>query len=220
MMNFSLQNPMKNEIDRVVIALPANTCIYSDARFLAIAFDADAQGQPHAETLRFKENLPFLASYEIFYCLCNARAQWAVDQSLVVKGQALTPERYLGLWREAVKQAISLQEFADRYGFTTLLEFEGSLSLRGQKNMWDSSPFPHFYDFEAAHSAHFEYLDTNQRFRVTLDLLTKDASRDAFYLDAFLNDQKIERSGVNISICPCVDRYPGVTTITAQGELF
>ena len=91
-----------NEIDRVAVLLPEGTTFYNDKRYVAVAWDEDAQGNPHGQVLGSnRRSLPFLARYELLSTLCSDRAKQTVDGSLRVNDQVITPERYLGLWRAA-----------------------------------------------------------------------------------------------------------------------
>jgi len=77
-----------NEVARVAIALPEDTCFYSDHRFIAVAFDDGIDGVTHEILGASRPYLPFFAGYEIFSRLCGDRAMRTVDGTLRVNGVA------------------------------------------------------------------------------------------------------------------------------------
>lgn len=212
-----------NEVACVAIALPEDTSFYSDQRFIAVAFDASADGVTHEILGASRPTLPFLAGYEIFSKLCGDRAIRTVDGALRANGEAITPERYLGLWRIAIGQPLTPPRFTERYGYAAYAVLGGQFDgLRGKRKSWSSSPFEIFDDFEAAHRDRIEYLDEGRCFRIELDLRLTHAARDAFYLESFLSSTgQCEGSDTSIVLKP-VDpsRTPSAKTPSAQSDLF
>lgn len=216
-----------NEVARVVIMLPEDTCFYSDQRFIAVAFDAtSADGIAHTshEILgASRPYLPFLAGYEIFSRLCGDRAMRTVDGALRTNGETVTPERYLGLWRTAIGQPLTPPGFTERYGYAAYAVLGGKFDgLRGKRTSWSSSPFETFDDFEAAYRDQIDYLDDGRCFRIELDLGLAHAARDAFYLEAFLSSAgQCEGSGTSVVLKPLdPSRMSFAVTPVAQSELF
>lgn len=214
------------ELARVAIALPEDTCFYNDLRFIAVAFDASADGITHTryEILgACRPCLPFFAGYEIFSELCGDRAIRTVDGALRTNGQSITPERYLGLWRIAIGKALTPPQFAETTGYAAYAVLGGRFDgLRGKRKSWSSSPFDTFDDFEAVYRDRIDYLDDGQRFRIELDLRLAHAARDAFYLEAFLSSSD-QREGSNPSVVlKSVDpsRMLSVANPSAQSNLF
>lgn len=216
-----------NEVARVAIVLPEDTCFYSDHRFIAVAFHAtstDGTAYIVHEILGASRScLPFLAGYEIFSRLCGDRAMRTVDDALRVNGETITPECYLGLWRTAIGQPLTPSRFTERFGYSIYAVLGGQFDgLRGKRKSWSSSPFETFDDFEAAYRDRIDYLDDGRCFRIDLDLGLAHAARDAFYLEAFLSSAgQCEGSGTSVVLKP-VDpsRMPFAVTPVAQSELF
>lgn len=216
-----------DEVARVAIALPKDTCFYSDQQFIAVAFDATrADGIAHIvhEILgASRPCLPFFARYEIFSRLCGDRAMRTVDGALRANGETVTPERYLGLWRTAIGQPLTPSRFTELTGYAACAVLGGRFDgLRGKRKSWSSSPFETFDDFEAAYRDRIGYLDEGRCFRIELDLRLAHAARDAFYLEAFLSSAG-QRKGADIAVVlKPVDpsRTPSAATPSAQPELF
>jgi hypothetical protein len=216
------RQPPINEVDRVVIALPADTTFYSNVHYVAVAFDASSEAVTPS-ILGSSRCLAFLPRHQIFSALCGDRSIRSVDHHLLVKGKPVTPEQYLGLWRTALKQPCSSDEFADRRGYALIAVLGGVLEkLRGVSSPRTSSPFPMFDDFEAAYSDKMVLLDEGCKFRLELDLRQENTARDAFYGEALLA-QVDDRCDVSASLMLRqieVPGNPGINVSVGQGDLF
>lgn len=212
-----------DEQGRAVILLPADACYYNDPRYVAVAFDACADGLSHEVLSSSGSALPYLANYQLFSILCNERARMTVGGRLRVGGRVVRPETYLDLWRTAIAQALTPAEFAHRYGYVPYAMLGGVLDgLRGRRKSLTCSPFGTFDDLEAVHGKYFEYIEEGRRFRVALDLRVEHAARDAFYLESFLfaAGQRKE-SGASV-VLKALDPLlpPGGLKAPAQDDLF
>lgn len=171
-----------------MILLPEHSTIYSDPRFVAVAWSVDASNTTTAQVLGCQRRcLPFLARYEVFDQLCSDRALRTVDGGLWAEGLAVTPEHYFGLWRAALGRPLSAAQFARQFGVYAAAVFDAPLApLRGQASSWSSSPFERFDDIESRYAARMRYRNDTQAFELVLDLREPDAARDAFYLESFV----------------------------------
>ena len=211
-----------NEVARVAIVLPEDTSFYRDQRFIVVAFDAAANGVTHEVLGASRPCLPFFACHELFSHLCSDRAMQTVDGVLRTNGETITPERYLGLWRAAIGNALTPSEFTEQYGYAAYVVLDGCLDeLRGKRKSWSSSPFETFDDFETAYRDGIAYLDDGQRFRVELDLRLAHAARDAFYLESFLSstDQR-EKSAPSIVFKAIDPSRSTAAPSSVQSDLF
>lgn len=212
-----------NEVARVAVVLPEDTCFYSDQRFIAVAFDASADGVTYEILGASRPCLPFFAGYEIFSRLCGDRAMRTVDGALRANGETVTPERYLGLWRTAIGQPLTPSRFTEHYGYAAYAALGGRFDgLRGKRKSWSSSPFETFDDFEAVYRDRIAYLDDGRCFRIELDLGLAHAARDAFYLEAFLSSAgQCEGSDTSVVLKQvALSRTPFAAAPAAQSELF
>jgi hypothetical protein len=218
---FDRQTPI-NEVDRVVIALPADTTFYSTVHYVAVAFDATS-GAVTPSILGSSQCLAFLPRHQIFSALCGDRAIRTVDHHLLVDGKPLTPEHYLGFWRTALQQPCSPDEFAGRRGYALVAVLGGVLEkLRGLSSPWTSSPFAMFDDFEAAYGDKMVLIDDGRKFLLELDLRQENAARDAFYGEALLA-QVDDRCDVSASLMLHqieVLGSSGINIPIGQGDLF
>lgn len=212
-----------NEVARVAIALPKDTTFYSDQRFIAVAFDATANGVSHEILGAARPCLPFFARYELFSHLCGDRAMRTVDGALRINGETIRPERYLALWRVAIGQPLTPTEFTERHGYVAYAALAGNLNeLRSKHKSWSSSPFETFDDFETAYHDRIAYVDDGQRFRIELDLRSEHAARDAFYLESFLSLWSQQEQSASSIVLKVTDPSRPIATApsSAQPDLF
>ncbi len=209
-----------NERTRVVIALPDGTTFYSDRLYIGVAFDLMGNTMI-PNVLGPSSGLPFLARYNIMSLLCGGRAMGTVDGTVIVNGETITPERYLGIWRTAIAEPLTAAQFTERHGYEIVAVLGGSLDpLRGTRTSWSSSPFKTFDDFEAAYRGHMAYYDEGWRFRIELDLRRDNAARDAFYLQSFLSCAD-QRDAAFIAFNPVgPTQMPCASMPNAQSDLF
>lgn len=220
--NASCAQPV-NEVGRIAVALPEDVTFYSDRRFIAVAFDADAHGVMPEILGGSRSYLPFRAAYEIFSDLCGDRAIRTVDGELLVDGKIILPERYLALWRTAIGQPVTPSLFADRYGYEIVAILGGTLAnLHGKRKSWSSSPFETFDDFEAVYRDRIEYLDDDQRFRIAFDLKQEHAARDAFYLESFIASSDADKRNASSVVLKPIDspHLPSAMPYAPQSDLF
>lgn len=203
-----------NEVRRALVRLPGDATIYGDETFIVVAFD-EVAGMVEATLLHSKcRHQRFLAQYEVFHLLCDGRAARTVDETVLVEGRPITPERYLRLWRAAFDQALSPAAFEASHGLKLVVLLEGPLApLRGAAAPWTSSPFRTFEDFFERHRRRIEVLDGG-RFRVELDLGRSQGARDAYYGSSFLSSARGDRDAWSTTHV-----IRGVTRAT-QTELF
>jgi hypothetical protein len=175
-----------DEVARIVIAVEGNF-LYDARRFVPIAFDRAQDGSVDPCLITHTSNrLTFLEQYELLYALCEDRAQRCVGDQLAVDGRAILPERYLALWRTAIRDAVSAQDLLTLHGVRIIAVLAGPLSpLKGVKCPWDPSPFATFDAF-TAHCGIRMRSQPEDGFRVELDLTEPNAAHDAFYGESFL----------------------------------
>ena len=186
MMN-SEQSERIDEVGRVVVRLEPDATIYGEDAYVALAFDEIA-GQARARLLHDRSrHHTYLARYQLIDLLCSDRAARTVDETLLVKGRPITPERYLRLWRAALAEALSPPALEARHGLKVVAVLEGPLEpLRGTRAFWTSSPFQTFDEFFDRHASRIQLL-AEGRFRVEFDLGEAHGARDAYYGSSFLS---------------------------------
>ena len=204
-----------NEVDRAVIALPPDTTFYSSPVYLPIAFDAVGdQVTALLLTRGSSKSLNYLAAYELLgYLLCADRAKRAVDQQLVVKGQPVTPEAYLGMWRHAIKDAGSPADLHREHGLRLVAHIGGPVDRLAQyKTSWTSAPFQ-----TLASTKYVQDLQVDGgRFKLRLELTQPNAARDAYYIaemvaNACRDDNSLWAASVELE---------GTPSATAPRDLF
>jgi hypothetical protein len=198
--------PPINEVARAAVVLPTDATLYSDTRFVAIAWDDPGDGsQPQASILGADgRTLPYLARFQLIDLLCGDRAMRAVDGTLQVCHRAVTPEAYLGLWRSALKVPLTPADLAERFGLTIVVTLGAALATaRLVRSGWTTSPFAGFAEFEAAYGSRFVPGPTATGapgFELTLDLREATAARDAFYGRAFVTDRSVTEGHVHMAL--------------------
>jgi hypothetical protein len=181
----SIASPL-DEVARLIIAVEGN--FFDGARrFVPIAFDRDQHGSIHPCLIPyFPKRLAFLERHEVFYALCNDRAQRCVGAQLKVNGGAILPEDYLALWRTASSYPLSPHELLAFYAVRIIAVLAGPLApLKGTPFPWQPSPFGTFDDF-VVHCGTRMHRTPDERFRLELDLTEQDAVRDAYHGAVFL----------------------------------
>lgn len=185
-----------DERDRSVISLPPQTTLYSSDTFLAIAFDTTANTtlQPTVLGPNNNEGLPYLQDWRLIGHLCNRRAIATVDGTLSVAGKRITPERYLKLWRDAIANPLTPDQFARRYDRIPCATLAGPLApLRDVTRSYTTSPFTRFRDFEARYRDQMQIAADESSFELVLDLRQPDAPRHAYYASQFLVTAQIRK---------------------------
>lgn len=186
-MNLNHNAPV-NEVGRVVIHLPEDAIFYEARSYLPVVID-QVDGMNRPALLRSGgQNLHYLAGYEIFNTVCSDRAQRTVDQALLVDGAPITPERYLTLWRAAIKGSVPINTAAREHGFDVVAILSGPRAeMAGAKATWTNCPLGSFAAFEAKYRRHFSAAGDGS-FRVELDLARPDAARDASFAASMMSN--------------------------------
>lgn len=217
----------RNELDRAVIALPADATIYGATQYVAVVWDhwyttllGGIQVRRPSILGHAGDRLPYLAEYQLINLLCGDRAMCAVDGELRVRGERRSPEDYLGLWRHALAHPRSPDWLATERNLRVLITLEAVLEpARAARCGWTGSPFPTFADFEAAYGHRFVVCDAKDvapRFELVLDLREPNAARDAFYARSILTDRKDAAGRVSTLLAPTAEADGG----RVQGLLF
>lgn len=205
-----------NETDRAIIQLPENATFYGD-RYLAVAFDRSLYGPPRPTVLG-GGSPPFLGASTLISVLCSGRARRTVNRSLTVLGGAITPERYLGLWRAALRAPLSPTTFATRYALAPIFVVDAPLAaLRGTRRAWTSCPWETFDDFEESYGARMVIAAGEERFQLEIDLRTPEGPRDAFYAASFVSGHRAPGLSHTELVLRGVSPLPARPT---QAELF
>lgn len=184
-----------NEVGRFVVQLPDDATICRAPSYVAVAFEA-SQGGVHA-TLPGQPDrrLRYHSGCEVVASLCTDRALRVVDESLVINGRPLAPERYLGLWRRALSLAASAQQLAERHRVRLVAVLDAPLApLLGRRSGWSGSPFGTFDAFAERHARQM-VVDSGGRFTLRLDLRQPDAARDAYFGEEFCRAALTEAHG-------------------------
>ena len=197
-----------NEHFRAAVALPKETTFYDDCHYIAISWDNANDEMPVQPSILFPkfDGLPYFPQYSLIGLLCGSRAKHAVDGTLRVQGQIVTPEAYLGLWRAALADAMSTAQLADRCGLRILVTLGAALeAVRTAKSPWTSSPFETFAAFESAYGDRFAATlmnDGRPGFELTLDLRESDAARHTFYAHSLIRRSTEAASYVHTRLAP------------------
>lgn len=185
-MNPAATRPV-NEIGRFLVRLPENATFYGDPHYVPIAFEATDDGCESRIVGIPAARLVYLPKYRVIDTLCGDRAQRTVDESLVVRGKPITPERYLALWRQGLAEAAPPTILAARHGLRICAVIDAPLEpLWKAKQPWSGSPFETFDELHARYASQIKDLN-NGRFRLEFDLRVDDAARDAFYAEALVS---------------------------------
>jgi hypothetical protein len=210
-----------HEVDRAVISLPDNASFYSLPQFIAVAFDATSSGITPT-ILGGSRDLPYLSQSGVFSELCRGRAMLTVDHELVTNEKLVTPEQYLGMWREALKSPMTVLDFAIYSHCMPVAIFCGRLEgLRGKRSHWTRSPFATFEDFETTYRDQIAYLDDGCRFQLVLDLSQENAARDAFYMESFISSANRANATISVALRPSNGHEVALSNVTAaQRDLF
>lgn len=173
--------PAIDEVGRLVIHLPDDATFYGDQSYLPIALDL-VDGVKTPSLLRpAPQGVNYMAQYEVFSALCSDRAQRTVDQTLLVGGNPTKPERYLGLWRNAIAASISAESAAEEHGIRVVAVLRAPLAaMASAKSSWTSCPFGTFAAFQAKYTKQMAPTDGGA-FALELDLARPGAARDAYY---------------------------------------
>ena len=171
-----------DEIDRIAVRLPSEATFYGTPMNVALAVDADGDAQVPV-LLGQQQGLRFYAQYELISLLCADRAQLAVDGRLRCRGDRVSPEQYLGLWRKALSASPSAQDVYEQRGWTLAVRLDGPLSdarWNGRRSGWTCCPFQTFAAFRARYGNRLQQ-HGDGRFTLDIDLAEPDGARNAFY---------------------------------------
>ena len=219
-------SPTINEHARSAIALPVDTTFYSDTQFIPIAWDEPGDGSAPRPDILFSKpgHLPYYPKYQLIDLLCGDRARQAVDGTLRVQGQVVTPEAYLGLWRAALADSLTPVQLAARCGLRLFVSLGAALeAVRAAKSSWTSSPFPTFEAFEVLYGERFTHgptADGRSGFELTLDLREPDAARDAFYAESLISRKDDAASYVRTWLAPISIASAALPSPERQTSLF
>lgn len=175
--------PPANEVGRLVIHLPDDATFYDKRSYLPVALDlVEGSQTPHPSLLRADEQgINYMAQDEVFSALCSDRAQRTVDQTLLVGGDPVTPERYLGMWRAAIASSVSPETAAKEHGIRPVAVLLGPLAaMSGAKSSWTTCPFGTFDAVRARYGKQIE-VARDGTFALELDLVQPGCARDAYY---------------------------------------
>lgn len=176
-----------NEIGRFIVKLPENATFYGDPHYIPIAFEATDDGCESRIVGIPQTRLAYLPKYRVIGTLCGDRAQRTVDETLVICGQAITPERYLALWRKGLAEAQAPAVLTAEQGLRLGAFIEAPLApLWKAKSPWSGSPFATFGQMHARYASQIQDLGDG-RFRLEFDLRVDDAARDAFYAEGIVS---------------------------------
>jgi hypothetical protein len=189
-----------NEIDAFCVALPADLCPFTGQHHLRYLAVVDVEGVGHRPVGRY---LPFEPSTYLIRTLCVERAVDAVDGTLIVRGQRVTPEAYLQAWRDRLAQPLSLLELAERKHLQAIAVFEWrhSAAIENRKATWVQPPYPTFGELLRARGCSCGapcHSGLPSIRRLEIDLAAPTGARDAWWADDFLSalsqdDQVITR---------------------------
>jgi hypothetical protein len=153
--------PAVDEVGRLVIHLPDDATFYGARSYLPIALDLVAGVKTPSLLRADLQGVNYMAQYEVFSALCSDRAQRTVDQTLLVGGQPTKPERYLGLWRDAIAASVSAESAAEEHGIRVVAVLQAPLAAMASAKQMD--------------------LTGDGAFTLELDLARPGAARDAYY---------------------------------------
>ena len=173
--------PITDERGRLVIHLPNDATLVGWRTYLPVVADHVA-GQTTRSLLRERDRgIDYDAQYSVFSLLCSDRAQRVVDKTLLVQGKPITPERYLGLWRNAIESSVSLDAAARDHGLHPFATLSGPLALlRSTNSSWTCCPFGSFTAFEAKYGEAMQ-VNSEGNFTLEIALASQDGARDAYY---------------------------------------
>lgn len=135
-----------NEVSRMVIVVPGGEDTFVRERnYVGVALDHGDDGLAVSSLM----DVPSWA-YAIIGRACDGRAVDTVGGDLVVNGKMVTPEKYIGLWRDALADPLSPQEAHDRFGVTVKLVARGNaLKQKGLAKKLTTDPMEGFDDWLA-----------------------------------------------------------------------
>jgi len=173
--------PVVDEVGRLVIHLPDDATFYGARSYLPIALDLVERVKTPSLLRPDPQGINYMAQYEVFSALCSDRAQRTVDQTLLVGGQPTKPERYLGLWRDAIAASVSAESAAEEHGIRVVAVLQAPLAaMASAKSSWTCCPFGTFAAFQARYAKQMD-LAGDGAFTLELDLARPGAARDAYY---------------------------------------
>ena len=173
--------PAVDEVGRLVIHLPDDATFYGARSYLPIALDLVERVKTPSLLRPDPQGINYMAQYEVFSALCSDRAQRTVDQTLLVGGQPTKPERYLGLWRDAIAASVSAESAAEGHGIRVVAVLRAPLAaMASAKSSWTCCPFGTFAAFQAKYAKQMDLTGVGA-FALELDLALPGAARDAYY---------------------------------------
>ena len=173
--------PAVDEVGRLVIHLPDDATFYGARSYLPIALDLVERVKTPSLLRPDPQGINYMAQYEVFSALCSDRAQRTVDQTLRVGGQPTKPERYLGLWRDAIAASVSAESAAEEHDIRVVAVLQAPLAaMASAKSSWTCCPFGTFAAFQARYANQMD-LTGDGAFTLELDLARPGAARDAYY---------------------------------------
>jgi len=189
-----------DEVDRVIVNVGANCPFFGAPHYVAIAVDRASSGTARPNLIsRRSFGCAFLTQSEVFYALCEDRAQRCVDKRFRVNGRVIAPEQYLTLWRRVLSQSISAGDLKKRCGAQLFGILGGPIArLRGVKSPWSDSPFKSFDDFEHRYATQLEY-GPEDSFLLRLDLAASGTARDLYFAERFFFRQEIRQDKRSIA---------------------
>ena len=192
-----------NETRLVCVKLPADVCPTSgpsDPRYLSIIFESD---QPPVAVGNELSGLPFLPHYETVTRACAQRAALTVDGSLRVNGQRIEPDAYIRRWRQALADAITVDQLRHK-ALQVSAEFSlnpGSPALLARPR-WINPPYPNLAALVEVHAqeklARGGVLCEHANpvwITLSLDLSRPNGARDAWWLDDGLDSRRAAEQG-------------------------
>lgn len=198
--------PQWTEYHRVAVALPPDTTLHDDVRFVPIVWDSlRNQLVPRPSILGAGQHaLPFFPRWRLMSLLCTDRAVRTVAGDLHNHIGQVAPERYLGDWREALDKPVTIETLAKQYSLCLHVTLAANLhSVRGARSPCPGSPFGTFEDFEALYGPRFVHVPEESgtaRFGLSLDLREPDAARHAFYAEALLSSRSETQVRVRVTL--------------------
>jgi hypothetical protein len=200
--------PVCHEHARAVVALPENATFYDGTHYVPIVWESIPQSPTPQPGIvgDHRDGLPYFPAWRLIDLLCSDRARRTVEGQLRDGFQIVTPERYLGLWREALARPLTADDLAGRHGLSLRVTLGAMLEReRGARCPWNSSPFDTFEDFEALYGGRFVRRALSSGhvcFEVTLDLREPDAACHVFYAHALLSRQKEAQPAIHVDLVP------------------
>jgi len=203
-----------NEHARTAVALPTDTIVDGDVRYVPIVWDSIYgvdTSLPHIVGAE-RGTLPFFPLRRLIGLLCKDRAQRTVGNALRVRRQPIRPEHYLREWRATLAAALTPSQLAEQHGLCLRVSLAAALRpVRGARCSWRNAPFETFEDFEALYGQRFVEVasETGEPlFSLSLDLRETDAARHAFCVEGLLTQQADAQAEIRLAVVPMGNWHP------------